>query len=79
MDDSENITVNNVNDCQREEATDFYGREIVRAYVREDVKEVVREVDNIDGQDKESANGNGIYDLDFIEQNKAVLGQAKMT
>ena len=22
---------------------------------------------------------NGIYDLDFIEQNKAVLGQAKMT
>ena len=77
IDDSQNITVNDVNDCQKEETADFYGRENVRAHVREDVREVVREADNIEGQDKEGANGNGICDLNFIEQNKAVLSQAK--
>ena len=59
-DDSQTETVNEVKAWQREENTDFYGG----VEVREDV----REIDTIERQEKEGANGNGVYDLNFIEQ-----------
>ena len=55
MDDSQNLTVNDVNDYQRDEIMDCRGRENVR------------EFNNIKIQDKEGENGNGVYDLNFIE------------
>ena len=62
IDHSQNLTVNDVNDKQRDEITD---------HCRKDV----REVSNIENQ--EGANGNGVCDLDFIEQNETVIGQMK--
>ena len=61
--------VNEVNDWQREDNKDFYGS----GEVREDV----REINDIERQEKEGTNSNGIYDLTFIEQNKTVLSQVK--
>ena len=59
--------MNEVNDWQREKNTDFYGGG--------EVRENAREVTNIERQEKEGVNRNGVYDLTFAEQNKIVLSQ----
>jgi len=69
IDKSQTETVNEVNDWQREKNTDFYG-------VGE-VRENAREVTNIERQEKESVNRNGVYDPTFVEENKTVLSQVK--
>ena len=61
-DDSQAMTVNEVNDCQRGNTTDFYEGE--------EIREDVREVYNFEGQEKEDANRTGVYDLTFREENK---------
>ena len=66
MDDSQNLTVTDVSDNQRDETTDHCKRE--------DIREVLNNVEN---QNQEEANGNGNCDLNFIEQNETVIGQMR--
>ena len=68
-DKSQTKTVNEVNDWQREKNTGFYGGG--------EVRENVREANNIERQEKEGANRTGVYDLTFAEQNRTVLSQVK--
>ena len=68
-DNSQRETVNEVNDWQREENTDFDGG----GEAREDVGES----NNIERQEKEGTNSNGIYDPTFLEQNRSLLSQVK--
>ena len=55
------MTVNEVNDYQRDKTMDFYEGEEVRD---------VREVYNIKGQEKGGANRFRVYDLNFREQKR---------
>ena len=66
MDDSQNLTMTDVSDNQRDEITDHCKREDVR-----------KVLNNIENQNQEGANGNGVCDLNFIEQNETVVGQMK--
>ena len=67
IDKSQTETVNEVNDGQREKNTDVCGGG--------EVRENAREVTNIERQEKEGVNRNGVYDLTFAEQNKILLSQ----